>query len=160
VGLDVTYNEVFVPKGYVSGAPLRVTSTYEGQSFKSLGMFSGTYVYSWGSGDHADHLTINIGSGPIPGSVPEPSTWALMIVGMGLVGLVAFRRSSHSGGLILGVHFSMGRAASHLGVVRPAALHRVRPYPASGSEEKVRSSQGHPARSSGDDLGEGGRIIR
>jgi hypothetical protein len=50
VGLDRTGQGVFVPKGYVSGAPLSDTSTYLNTSLFSLGMLSGAYIFSWGLG--------------------------------------------------------------------------------------------------------------
>ena len=48
----------------------------------SLGMDLGSYTWSWGSGGTADSLTLNV--------VPEPSTAALMV--LGIVGLAARRR--------------------------------------------------------------------
>jgi hypothetical protein len=77
-----------LPFGYVSGKPLSDTSTYLDATFASLGMTPGSYVYSWGSGDHADTLTVNIVASP----VPEPSTWAMMLVGFAGLGYAAVRR--------------------------------------------------------------------
>jgi hypothetical protein len=67
------------PAGYVSGAPLSDSSTYLGATISSLGLTPGAYVVNWGSGDHADSLTINVVSSPP--LVPELSTWAMMLVG-------------------------------------------------------------------------------
>jgi hypothetical protein len=71
----------------MSGASLSETSTYDDATFASLGITPGTYVYSWGSGANADMLTIIIG-----GSVAEPSTWAMMLMGFAGLGYAAFRR--------------------------------------------------------------------
>lgn len=60
---------IVVPAGYISGAPLSSTSTFEDESLDSLGLTTGSYVYSWGTGPTADTLTLNIGVA----SVPEPS---------------------------------------------------------------------------------------
>src|ERR1700722_17206689 len=80
--------EIIVPDDYASGAPLWETSTYLNPSFISLGLTPGAYVYSWGTGGHADTFTVNV----VAGSVPEPSTWAMMVVGFVGLGYAAFRR--------------------------------------------------------------------
>ena len=53
---------VFVPLGYVSGTALSSSATFLGQSIASLGLTTGSYVYSSGT----DSVTINISA------VPEP----------------------------------------------------------------------------------------
>jgi hypothetical protein len=62
--------------GYASGAPLSDTATYAGQSFATLGLTPGVYLYTFGSGTDADTFTVEVGA-----PVPEPSTWAMMLVG-------------------------------------------------------------------------------
>jgi hypothetical protein len=52
------------PAGYVSGAPLSDSSTYLGATISSLGLTPGAYVAGWGSGDHADSLTIDVVAPP------------------------------------------------------------------------------------------------
>jgi hypothetical protein len=59
------------------------TATYAGQSFASLGITPGTYLWTW----TGDSVTLNIGSGPAP--VPEPGTWAAAAL---LAGGAAFMR--------------------------------------------------------------------
>jgi hypothetical protein len=78
---------VFVPVGYISGAAISGMSTWLGQSFASLGLDPGTYVYSSG----LDTVTVNIG-----GAVPEPSTWAMMLLGFGALGVAMRRRNAAS----------------------------------------------------------------
>jgi hypothetical protein len=109
VGESFSYFVVFY--GYKSGAPISNSSFYLNASFASLGMTPGVYVWSWGSGAHADSLTIDIAV-PAPGdslnrilselplppeevfplTVPESSTWAMMLVGFAGLGYAAARR--------------------------------------------------------------------
>jgi hypothetical protein len=69
-----------VPTGYSSG-PLTDTATYDNQTFASLGVTPGTYVWTWGTGAHADSFTLQIG----PAAAPEPAS--LTVLAMGLAGL-------------------------------------------------------------------------
>jgi hypothetical protein len=64
-----------VPHGYVSGARLSDTSTYDGATLASLGATPGRYEWTWGSGAN-QNFTLVIGA-----AVPESSTWAMMLLG-------------------------------------------------------------------------------
>jgi hypothetical protein len=77
---------------YLSGTPLSETSSYLGQSFASLGLTPGDYVWTWGSGDHADTFTIDVIASP-PTGVPEPATWAMMLVGFAGLGYAGYRKA-------------------------------------------------------------------
>ena len=88
VALNPSGAEIIVPDDYEFGDPLSETSTYLGASFASLGLTPGSYVYTWGTGDHADTFTLNV----VAGSVPEPSTWAMMLIGFAGLGYAAVRR--------------------------------------------------------------------
>jgi hypothetical protein len=88
--------EILVPHGYVSGTSLLGSSTYVGQTFASLGLTPGTYLYTWGSGPTADSLTVKIGAA----AIPEPRTWAMMLIGfagLGYAGYRASRRNASTG---------------------------------------------------------------
>jgi hypothetical protein len=74
------------PGGYISGDALFGEATFAGADFQDLGLTPGTYIWSWGNGPHADTFTVEIG-------VPEPSTWALLLAGLGALGLVGHRRT-------------------------------------------------------------------
>jgi hypothetical protein len=76
---------IFVPAGYASGTALSGSETYDGQTFASLGLTPGTYAYAWGSGPAADSLTVKIGA------IPEPATWAMMLLGFAALGFAGFR---------------------------------------------------------------------
>ena len=90
VGIDVSLGVrgfLYAPTGYVSGASLSDTATYASQTFASLGLTPGSYVYSFGSGANADTFTINVGA---PVSAPEPAS--LAVFAGGVAGLLAQRR--------------------------------------------------------------------
>lgn len=80
---------IFVPNGYVSGAALSDSSTWNNVTLAQLGMNPGSYVWNWGSGVTADSFTINIGASS---PVPEPGSLALLALPMALL-LVRRRRA-------------------------------------------------------------------
>jgi hypothetical protein len=71
-----------VADGYVNGAPLAASGTWIGMALSRLSVAAGdSFTWTWGVGDTADFLTINVTA------VPEPSAYALLLAGLGLVGL-------------------------------------------------------------------------
>ena len=88
LGGDPPIGFIFVPMGYASGAPLSDTATYAGQSFATLGLTPGVYLYTFGSGTDADTFTVEVGA-----PVPEPSTWAMMLIGFAGLGFAGYRAS-------------------------------------------------------------------
>ena len=67
-----------LPSGYVSGAPLSSTSTWDNATFASLGLTPGTYVWTWTGGTDDDSYEVVIGA------VPEPSPLLLTALGLAL----------------------------------------------------------------------------
>jgi hypothetical protein len=85
VGVDTVFGFLLVPRGYVSDSPLSDTSTYNNQTFSSLGVTPGTYKWTWGDGAN-QNFTLVIGT-----AVPEPSTWAMMLLGFAGLGLMGYQ---------------------------------------------------------------------
>lgn len=82
---------LFVPIGYSSGYVLSSTITWDGATFESLGLRAGSYVYTWGSGSHADSITLNIGA-----AVPEQPSLTMAGIALGS-GLFVRRRARRAG---------------------------------------------------------------
>lgn len=81
-----------LPITYILGSPLGTsTDTWENASFTTLGVSPGTYIWTWGTGAHADSYTLEIGGAA---AVPEPSTLALFALPLGLMLLTGWRRTS------------------------------------------------------------------
>lgn len=76
-----------VPTGYVSGAALSSTTTWNNATLATLGVTSGSYTWSWGSGASADSITLNVTA---PSAVPGSGLVA--IGSLGLAGLARRRR--------------------------------------------------------------------
>ena len=81
---------ILLPQKYASGTPLTGSSVFENQSLESLGLNVGEYTYTWGIGEHADSLTIKVGD------VPEPSTWAMMLLGFAGLGCAGYRKATQA----------------------------------------------------------------
>jgi hypothetical protein len=76
---------LFLPQGYVSGAALSDSMTFNNATFASLGVTPGTYVWTWGTGLENQNFTLHVGSVPDGGST-------VSLLGCALLGLVALRR--------------------------------------------------------------------
>ncbi len=68
---------------YVSGSELYSTATWAGSTFADFGLTQATYTYTFGSGAHADSITVNV--------IPEPATFLLF--GFGGLGAWMLRRN-------------------------------------------------------------------
>lgn len=76
---------VAVPHQYVSGTLLSSDATWDNTTLAALGVTPGTYTWTWGSGAHADSLTLDIVAPP--SLAPEPASLLLIGGGMAALGL-------------------------------------------------------------------------
>jgi hypothetical protein len=85
VGIGNDGKVLFVPLDYRSNFPLSDTATYDNQTFSSLAATPGTYKWAWGDGAN-QNFTLVVGT-----VVPEPSTWAMMVVGFAGLGFLGYQ---------------------------------------------------------------------
>jgi hypothetical protein len=78
---------LYVPEGYTSNTHIMSTDTYSNKTISGLGLATGNYTYTWGTGGPDHTLTVQIGA------VPEPSTGVVAV--FGAVALIAYRWSRH-----------------------------------------------------------------
>lgn len=86
-GIFGVSSQVILPLNYVSGTFLSAKLTYANTNLNSLGLASGTYTYA----NARDRVTVSIGN--TTPAVPEPATWAMMILGFGVVGYSLRRKT-------------------------------------------------------------------
>jgi hypothetical protein len=90
VGIAESAGEIFVPFGYVSGAALSDSSTYNNATLSSLGVTPGIYEWTWGTGAN-QNFTLDAVAPAVPDS---GSTFGLLLVALGgLFGVSHFRRA-------------------------------------------------------------------
>jgi hypothetical protein len=76
--------QVGVTTGYTSGTPISADMVISGQTIASMTLIPGTYTFTIPS----DTIILNIAGT----SVPEPSTWTMMLSSFGAFGLAGYRR--------------------------------------------------------------------
>jgi hypothetical protein len=92
VGEGAPFPGLVVPDGYHSDGPLSDTATYLNQTFKSLGVTLGTFETKWGPGAN-QNFTLVVGT-----AVPEPSTWAMMLLGFAGLGFMGYQSAGRRRG--------------------------------------------------------------
>ena len=88
VGIDSDIGTLFAPENYVSGTSLSNSLILTNTTISAVGATPGTYTWSWGTGSNADSLSINV--------VPEPSAWAMLLGGAGLLGAATRKRRTQA----------------------------------------------------------------
>ena len=82
---------IYLPLNYISGAALSGQSTFAGTTISALGLTTGNYTWTWGSGANAGSAVMTISA------VPEPSTYALGAIATGVMAAIARRRKARKG---------------------------------------------------------------
>ena len=86
VGISSGARALYVPEGYVSGAALSDSMTFNNATFASLGVTPGTYVWTWGARAN-QNFTLVIGGAGVPDAGSTVS-----LLGCALLGLTALLR--------------------------------------------------------------------
>jgi len=82
MAIDGAFNIVVVPVGYVSGALVSSSATWDNTTLATLAVVSEVYTWTWGSGADADSLTLYAGVAA-PATAPEPGSLLLVVAGTG-----------------------------------------------------------------------------
>ena len=88
-GVGIFGTSIIVPQGYISGAALSSSATFNNATLASLGATPGFYSWTWGDGEN-QFFALEIGSVGVPGVPDGGSTVSLL--GCALLGLAALRR--------------------------------------------------------------------
>lgn len=79
---------VYLPKGYVSNAPIAGQSFFEGASLATMGFLIGdSFEWVWGSGATEDRVVLEVLA-----PIPEPGTTALLTAAAAALLAVGVRR--------------------------------------------------------------------
>lgn len=90
-GFNTVSQLIALSSSFVSGGSVEGTATFNDTTLAALGLTTGTYNFK----TSADTVTINIGN--VGGAVPEPATWAMMLLGFGATGAMMRRRKASTG---------------------------------------------------------------
>ncbi|WP_145216671.1 hypothetical protein [Planctomycetes bacterium TBK1r] len=94
---------LFVPTNYVSKAPLAFTGRIDLQNFSSMGVSNGDqFVWTWGSGENADSVTLKIGTT----AIPEPDLSIAMLLSLVVLAMFRWRRTGSTVPLRAPVHIA------------------------------------------------------
>jgi hypothetical protein len=88
LGMNSGY--LFVSQGYTSNAPISSTMTFQNQSFTSMQLVAGTYVWTLTNGQT---ITLTIGSAPTPPTpqpIPTLSEWAQIVMMLAMIATAGF----------------------------------------------------------------------
>jgi hypothetical protein len=92
VGILSNSGSLVVPAGYVSGTALSDSSTYNSATFSSLGVNTGTFEWTWGTGAN-QNFTLKVGAAGVPDS---GSTFTLLLLSFAALFCASRFRSQQS----------------------------------------------------------------
>jgi PEP-CTERM motif len=82
-----------LPVNYISETALSSTAVFDSTTLAAMSVTTGVYTWTWGSGPHADSVTLYAGV-PVPASAPEPASFLLAGFGAAALRLAARRGTS------------------------------------------------------------------
>lgn len=91
VGIESATNQIILPVGYLSGAPLSSAATWNGATLASLGLTPGIYTWTW----PGDTFTVIVVAAAPASSIPTLSEWGLIILSsiLAVFGMAYMRRT-------------------------------------------------------------------
>ncbi len=91
IGFSGASGFFILPTAYIQGSALSATDTFAAQTLASLGITTGIYNYTVGSGGSTDTLRIFAGV-PVTVAVPEPATIVLGAVALPALGMFVWKK--------------------------------------------------------------------
>ncbi len=76
-------------QAFASGGTISSTNVWTSKTLTSLGLVEGQYVWTLSN----DTIAVTVGNPPVVPAVPEPATWATMLIGFGAIGGAMRRRT-------------------------------------------------------------------
>lgn len=86
IGVNAFSSAFFIAQSYVSNAQIATLGVVNNTTLAAMGFTTGVYNFTVGG----NALTVNVGQ--LTPAVPEPASWAMMILGMGVAGAALRRR--------------------------------------------------------------------
>lgn len=86
VGVNPSNHRILLPQSYVSGAQLSDSSQWNSTTLSGLGLTVGIYTYTWGAGDNADSMVVDI-EGPASLSISATHSTPIFQSGPGTITL-------------------------------------------------------------------------
>lgn len=80
IGINGSFPAFLIASSYVNNTPIVSSALIANATLASAGLSTGVYNYMVGG----NSVTVNIGQ--VAAAVPEAATWAMMMVGLGVVG--------------------------------------------------------------------------
>jgi hypothetical protein len=83
-------DELEAPQFYTSGTAISGSEVFDSETLAAMGLTTGTYTYTWGNGQDADSVVVEIGTAPP--AVPEPASASLILLAGVVLAYPVFQR--------------------------------------------------------------------